>query len=77
MTMSIVTHPEATGVARITPLIVLKAAGALIRRFAAAVVVRWRVRRAEAALARGGGTMMRDLGIAAGGVESAVRHGRR
>jgi hypothetical protein len=77
MTMSIATHPEVTGVARITPLIVPKSVRALVRRFAAAVVVRLQVRRAEAALARGGGTMMRDLGIAAGGVESAVRHGRR
>ena len=76
MTMSIVTHPEAD-VARITPVAGLEAARALSRRFAAAVVVRWRVRRAEAALARGGGTMMRDLGLAAGGIESAVRHGRR
>jgi hypothetical protein len=77
MTMSIVIHSKVTGVARITPLILLASARALVRRFAAAVVVRWQVRRAEAALARGGGTMMRDLCIAAGGVESAVRHGRR
>jgi uncharacterized protein YjiS (DUF1127 family) len=37
----------------------------------------WQVRRDTAFLARADASMLRDLGIARGNIESAVRHGRR